>query len=149
MFVELSFYCYLVHLTNVFSHPSLDFETVNQRTCPYANDMDQRMANIAEYIYKVSNNIPYGIDKETFDDRLQKYIFSDETQVIVFPHSVSDSQPYFTIGAFNAALTDLSKHSSWLTMEAIRNGIQSDSEKRNAEEHGGFGLTSAVSFYDS
>ena len=105
-------------------HPQLDWMKVNSRTCPFENTMEQRLAKFAELIYRVSNDIPYGVTRDEFNIQLTDYLFYEQAEIfaVIFPDTIDQSQSYFTYPAFQAGALDLSKHSSWYSMNALLNG---------------------------
>eukprot|EP00486_Rosalina_sp_Unknown_P009254 CAMPEP_0201582414 /NCGR_PEP_ID=MMETSP0190_2-20130828/84906_1 /ASSEMBLY_ACC=CAM_ASM_000263 /TAXON_ID=37353 /ORGANISM="Rosalina sp." /LENGTH=239 /DNA_ID=CAMNT_0048022271 /DNA_START=56 /DNA_END=775 /DNA_ORIENTATION=+ len=105
-------------------HPQLDWMKVDSRTCPYENDMEQRLAKFAELIYKISNDIPFGVNRDEFNIQLTDYLFYEQAEIfaVIFPDTIDESQSYFTYAAFQADQLDLSKHSSWYSMTALTHG---------------------------
>eukprot|EP01084_Bolivina_argentea_P249945 418583_1 len=122
MLSELILYFALV--ANIVSHPQLDWNKVYLRTCPYENDMEQRLARFAELIHLVSNNIPFAITQNDWNNEIVNDLFYENANIfaVVFPTTISDSQPYFSYPAFTAGLLDLTKHVTWYSMNALLHG---------------------------
>ena len=138
--------CYIFWLLHLTSHPQLDWMKVKARTCPFENDMEQRLAKFAELMYLVSNNIPYGVTRDEFNSQLTDYLFYDQAAIfaVIFPDTIKQSQSYFTYTAFQANQLDLSKHSSWYSLNALLNG-KGLNDPTPTEFYGN---PSNISFYD-
>lgn len=138
----------LLQILGVISHDAslLDWVTVNSRTCPYESDMEQRLAKFSELIYLVSNDVPFGATQSSWDNTLENYIFdqSVEFHAVVFPNTISESQSYFTAPAFAQDLLDMSKHSSWYSLDYLLDGGGASGPQ--PDEY--YGEPSDLSFWD-
>ena len=142
MHYQLSTYTLTLTAIGVLGHPSMDWSVVNSRTCPYEGQMEQRLARFSELINFVSNNVPFGATEDSFTSTLSNELF-DEELALTFPQTVTESDSYFTYGAFAAGLLDLSGHTAWYSLDGLLYG-ESANDTQPAEY---YGAPSNVSLY--
>ena len=110
---------------HVLAHPSIDWAISAQRTCPHTSDMEQRLARFADLIYLVSMDIPLGVYdfERDYYGVIADYIFDHECAV-TFPHTIEDSQAWFSIGAFMSNTLDVGMdgHTAWYSLDSFLDG---------------------------